>query len=174
MRDRFGAEIMWLSFDLHPEYPPEGIARAELTARYGETMHDRMRARFEQEGLAYNPPPHVVPNTRLAQQLTEVARARGLGAQMHDRLMDAYWAEAVDIGDADELRRLAVEVGIDDPDSAWDDPIYLERVLASSAQAHSIGVTGVPGFVLDRRLLVLGAQPREVFEQAFEQLHADA
>jgi predicted DsbA family dithiol-disulfide isomerase len=173
MRDRFGAEIMWLAFDLHPEYPPEGIPRAELTARYGEAMHERMRARFEQEGLAYNPPPHVVPNTRLAQQLTELARARDLGRQMHDRLMDAYWAEAVDIGDADELRRLAAEVGIDDPDAAWDDPIYLERVLASSAQAQSIGVTGVPGFLLDRRLLVLGAQPREVFEQAFEQLHAD-
>jgi predicted DsbA family dithiol-disulfide isomerase len=45
-------------------------------------------------------------------------------------------------------------------------------VLASSSQAQSIGVTGVPGFLLDRRLLVLGAQPRELFEQAFEQLHA--
>jgi predicted DsbA family dithiol-disulfide isomerase len=32
----------------------------------------------------------------------------------------------------------------------------------------------VPGFLLDRRLLVLGAQPQELFEQAFEQLHADA
>jgi predicted DsbA family dithiol-disulfide isomerase len=170
MRDRFGAEIMWLAFDLHPEYPPEGIPRAELTARYGEDMHDRMRARFEQDGLVYNPPPLVVPNTRLAQQLTELARARGLGVEMHDRLMDAYWAEAVDIGKADELRRLAAEVGIEDPETAWDDPIYLERVLASSAQAHSIGVTGVPGFVLDRRLLVLGAQPREVFEQAFASL----
>jgi predicted DsbA family dithiol-disulfide isomerase len=33
-------------------------------------------------------------------------------------------------------------------------------------------VTGVPGFLLDRRMLVLGAQPRELFEQAFEQLAA--
>ena len=105
MRYRFGAEITWLAFDLHPEYPQEGIPRAELIARYGEAMNDRMRARFEQEGLAYNPPPDVVPNTRLAQQLTELARARGLGPRMHDRLMDAYWAEAVDIGDAEELRR---------------------------------------------------------------------
>jgi predicted DsbA family dithiol-disulfide isomerase len=63
-------------------------------------------------------------------------------------------------------------VGIDDPDTAWDDSTYLERVLASTAQAHSIGVTGVPGFLLDRRLLVLGAQPRELFARAFEQLHA--
>jgi predicted DsbA family dithiol-disulfide isomerase len=173
MRDRFGAEISWLAFDLHPEYPPEGIPRAELIARYGEGMNDAMKARFAQHGLTYNPPPDVVPNTRLAQQLTELARERGLGQQMHDRLMDAYWAEARNIGDADELRALAAEVGIDDPETAWDVPVYLERVLASSAQAHSIGVTGVPGFVLDRRLLVLGAQPRELFEQAFAQLESD-
>jgi predicted DsbA family dithiol-disulfide isomerase len=171
MRDRFGAEITWLAFDLHPEYPPEGVSRSERQARRGAAMEDQMRARFEQQGLAYNPP-DVVPNTRLAQQLTELARERGLGAQMHDRLMDAYWSERGNIGDADGLRALAAEVGIDDPEAAWDDPVYLERVLASTAQAHTIGVTGVPAFVLDRRLLVLGAQPRELFEQAFEQLRA--
>lgn len=172
MRDRFGAEITWLAYDLHPEYPAEGIPRAELHARYGDAAHDRLKMQFEQQGLTYNPPPDVVPNTRLAQQLTELARSRDLGLQMHDRLMDAYWNEARDIGDARELRALAAEVGIDDPDTSWDDPVYLERVLASTVQAHAIGVTGVPGFLLDRRLLVLGAQPRELFEQAFEQLHA--
>jgi predicted DsbA family dithiol-disulfide isomerase len=170
MRDRFGAEITWLSYDLHPEYPPEVIARADLHARYGDAVHDRIRAQFEQQGLTYNPPPDVVPNTRLALQLTELARTRGLGAQMHDRLMDAYWTEARNVGDAEELRALAAEVGIDDADVAWEDPTYLERVLASTAQAHSIGVTGVPGFLLDRRLLVLGAQPRELFDRAFAQL----
>ena len=28
--------VEWLAFDLHPEYPPEGIPRADLVARYGE------------------------------------------------------------------------------------------------------------------------------------------
>jgi predicted DsbA family dithiol-disulfide isomerase len=91
---------------------------------------------------------------------------------MHDRLMDAYWAEGRNIGDPDELRALAAEVGIDDPEVAWEDDSYLQRVLGSSAQAQSIGVSGVPGFLLDRRLLVLGAQPRDVFEQAFERLRS--
>jgi predicted DsbA family dithiol-disulfide isomerase len=177
MRHRFGAEITWLPFDLHPEYPTEGRSRAEAYARFGgdaRAMEERMRAQFEQNGLTYNPPADVIPNTRLAQQLTELARTRGLGELLHHRLMDAYWAEARNIGDAAELRPLAAEVGLEDPDPAWDDPIYLERVLASTAQAQSIGVTGVPAFLLDRRLLVLGAQPRELFEQAFQQLHADA
>jgi predicted DsbA family dithiol-disulfide isomerase len=172
MRDRFGADVTWLPYDLHPEYPPEGISRADLHARYGDALHNRLKAQFAAQGLTYNPPPDVVPNTRNALRLTELARERGLGEQMHDRLMDAYWEEGRNIGDPDELRALAAEVGIDDPEVAWEDDTYLQRVLGSSAQAQSIGVTGVPGFLLDRRLLVLGAQPRDVFEQAFERLRS--
>ncbi len=51
---------------------------------------------------------------------------------------------------------------------------YLDVVQASTRRAHSAGVTGVPAWLLDGRLLVLGAQPREVFEQAFEQLRGEA
>jgi predicted DsbA family dithiol-disulfide isomerase len=87
--------------------------------------------------------------------------------------MDAYWSEAVNIGDRNELRRLASEVGLasDDVERVITDPsAYLDIVQGSTSQAHSIGVTGIPAFLLDRRLLVLGAQPLEVFRQAFAQL----
>jgi predicted DsbA family dithiol-disulfide isomerase len=134
----------------------------------------RAEAQFEAQGLSYNPPPDVVPNTRDALRLTELARERDLGEEMHDRLMDAYWDEARNVGDRDVLGALAADVGIHDPETAWEDDAYLQRVLGSSAQAQSIGVTGVPGFLLDRRLLVLGAQPREVFERAFAQLGSSA
>ena len=36
--------------------------------------------------------------------------------------------------------------------------------------AARIGVNGIPAFLLDRRLLVLGAHPQETFERAFAQL----
>jgi predicted DsbA family dithiol-disulfide isomerase len=89
--------------------------------------------------------------------------------------MNAYWAEATNIGDPDELRRLAVEVGLDDGDverviadpSAW-----LAVVEGSTMQAQSIGIRAIPAFLLDRRLIVLGAQPLEVFRSAFGQLAA--
>ena len=155
---------------MHPEYPPEGIPRAELNARYGNEVHDRLRAWFEREGFVYNPPPDVVPNTMLALRLTELARDQGLHEPLHDRLMDAYWTEGRNIGDPDELRALAAEVGVENPDAAFEADEYRQRVDDSTTQAHSFGVTGVPGFLLDRRLLVLGAQPRDVFEQAFARL----
>lgn len=172
MRHRYGAEITWLPFDLHPEYPPEGIARSELHARYGDAFHDRLRDMFEGAGLTYAPPPEIVPNSRAALRVTELARDRGLHGPVHDRLMDAYWAEGQNIGDPEVLRRLAVEAGLEpgEVDDVLATDRYLDRVQASTTEAVTSGVTGVPGWVLDGRLLVPGAQPRTVFESAFERL----
>jgi predicted DsbA family dithiol-disulfide isomerase len=163
---------MWLPFDLHPEYPPEGIPRDQLHRRYGEHAHEQVRAMFERERLTYNPPPDVVPNSRLALRLTELARDRGLHEPVHNRLMDAYWTEARNIGDDATLRELAAEAGLSEVDGVFDGDAYLDRIRASTAQAQSIGINGIPAFLLDGRLLVLGAQPREVFVRAFERLSA--
>ena len=84
--------------------------------------------------------------------------------------MDAYWSEATDIGDPDELRRLAGKVGLepDDVERVIADPsAFLDVVEASTRQAQSIGINAIPAFLLDRRLIVLGAQPLEVFRNAF-------
>jgi predicted DsbA family dithiol-disulfide isomerase len=173
-RREFDAEVVWLPFDLHPEYPPEGIPLAELHRRYGigTGEADPLRDRFAASGLEYNRP-DTVPNTRLALRLSELAREQGLHDRFHDQLMNAYWSEAVDIGDAEELRRLAAEIGLpaEDVERVIADPsAYLDIVEGSTSQAHSIGVNGIPAFLLDRRLLVLGAQPVEVFRRAFAQL----
>ena len=174
LRERFDADVRLHPFDLHPEYPPEGIPRDEVTRRYGPRAHDYVREFFERHGLEHNPPPTRVPSSRKALQLTELARDRGLHEPFHDRLMDAMWAEATDIGDHDELRRLAREVGLDggEVDEVLAGDAYVERIAASTREAQAVGVNGIPAFVLDGRLLLLGAQPPEVFEQAFAQLDA--
>jgi predicted DsbA family dithiol-disulfide isomerase len=172
MRSRFGADVTWLPFDLHPEYPPEGIPRQQLLDRYGPGMTGQVGGMFERVGLKYNPNPDVVPNSRLALRLTELARDQGLHDPMHERLMDAYWSEGRNIGAAETLRELATEVGLTDVDRVLDGDEYEERVLASTAEANSLGIHAIPAFVLGSKLLILGAQPQEVFEQAFERLEA--
>jgi predicted DsbA family dithiol-disulfide isomerase len=173
-RREFDADVEWLPFDLHPEYPVEGIPLAELHRRYGIGVGERdpLRARFEAAGLEYNRP-ETVPNTRLALRLTELARERGLHEPFHDRLMDAYWSEATNIGEPDELRRLAAEVGLEAADVERviaDGSAYVDAVEASTHEAQSVGINAIPAFVLDRRLIVLGAQPLDVFRAAFAEL----
>jgi predicted DsbA family dithiol-disulfide isomerase len=133
-------------------------------------MTDRVRTVFERAGLTYNPHPDVVPNSRLALRLTELARDRGLHEPVHDRLMDAYWAEGRNIGDPETLRAVAAGAGLGDADEVFAGDAYAERVAASTAQAQRLGIHAIPAFVLESKMLILGAQPREVFEQAFAQL----
>jgi predicted DsbA family dithiol-disulfide isomerase len=160
-----------MPFYLHPEYPPGGLPRAELLARYGD-FNERLRDRFAEEGLEYNPNPDVIPHSFDALRLTELARDLGRHDEIHDRLMDAYWRDAVDLGDRDELRRLLHDLPADDVERVLTSDEYRDRVLASTAQAQSAGINGIPAWVIDQKLLVPGAQPREVFERVFEQLNA--
>ncbi len=127
---------------------------------------------IEASGYRYNPPPDVVPNTRKALELTELARDNGLHERVHTRLMDAYWSEAANIGDEEVLLSLVSESGLDASEAAETlaDRRYADRISSSTQEAHAHGISSIPAFVLDNRLLVLGAQPHELFEQAFAKL----
>ena len=113
-----------------------------------------------------------MPRSLRALQLAELARAEGRHADIHPRLYAAYWSEARDIGDVDVLVDIAQAAGLT-PEKArevLESDAYADQVQASTAAAHRAGVTGVPAWVIDRKILVPGAQPHEVFDQVMTQL----
>ena len=168
LRREAGARVEWLPFDLHPEYPPEGIPRAELARRYGDHFSDSVRRMNEEAGLVYNPHPERVPNTRRALELGEWARARGSYDDLHERIMDAYWSEGRDITGWDVLAPIVAEAGLDADEARAevDAGAFRAPVNASTRVAQEHGIAAVPAFVLDGRLLVSGAQPHDVFRAA--------
>jgi len=168
LRREAGARVEWLPFDLHPEYPPEGIPRAELARRYGEDFSDAVRRMNEEAGLVYNPHPERVPNTRRALELAEWARARGSYDDLHERIMDAYWSEGRDITGWDVLAPIVAGAGLDADEARAevDAGAFRAPVDASTRVAQEHGIAAVPAFVLDGRLLVSGAQPHDVLRAA--------
>lgn len=126
---------------------------------------------IEAAGLTYAPAP-TLPNTLHALQVTELARDEGLHEPVHTRLMHAYWSEQTDLGDDEMLLDLVAEVGLDRDEAAAviADGRYADRIAASTEEANRHGIYAIPAFVLGGRLLVMGAQPEEVFEGAVEQL----
>ena len=115
--------------------------------------------------------------TRASRSSSARARAReGLHRAYHDRAMDAYWAEGVDLSQRSALEQLAREVGVSEHGigQALDDRIWARAVDESTRRAQAAGATGVPAFVIDRRLLVIGAQPRELLAEAVAQARARA
>jgi predicted DsbA family dithiol-disulfide isomerase len=129
---------------------------------------------IEAAGFRFAPPEDIVPSSQKALQVSELARDRGLHDQVHSRVMRAYWSEGVDIGDEQGLLDAVAEAGLDRAEAAaaLADGRYAERVRASTREANLVGINAVPAFVLNGRLLVLGAQSESFFEQAVEQLIA--
>lgn len=164
--------MQWRPFDLHPEYPLEGIPRAELERRYGGGFSERLRALFEQAGLPHAGTLDKVPNSRRALMLGELARDRGAYDELHPRLFDAYWARGLDIGDERVLVEEGTAVGLDEHEviDALRDGRYLEQIEAQTRTAIDLGAGGVPAWVIDQRVLVPGAQPHDVFERVLERL----
>jgi predicted DsbA family dithiol-disulfide isomerase len=164
--------VEWLPFDLHPEYPPEGISREELVKRHGQSEIDIPKQLTEEAGLTYAPHPRKVPSSRRALELTEWARSlrNGSHERLHQRIMDAYWAESRDISDWAVLADCVSDVDLDP--AAGQDAVeagaHGAAVDASTTSAQSAGINAVPAFVFDGRFLVPGAVPHEALGRAIE------
>ncbi len=154
-------------FPLHPDTPPEGRSLAELfrgREAQIEAMGQRLRQMLAAEGLPYGNR-SMTYNTRLAQELGAWAVAQN-HHEIHDALFRAYFVDAVNVSEIDELVRIAGEVGLPGEEARR---VIEEREFAKAVdrdweQARGLGVTGVPTYVADERGIV-GAQPYELLEQ---------
>lgn len=175
-------EVTWRSFQLNPEMPAEfdGDMHDYLAEKYGVsrdeaiTMNERVLASAREAGARIDFGKARPRNTFDALRMLHAASEAGHGDEMAERLFSAYFTGSADIGDPEDLIGLAVEAGLE-PDRAAEvarGELYADRVRADCAEATSLGLTGVPAFIIDRSLLVSGAQPPEAFRQALDQAAA--
>ncbi|MGY1834907.1 DsbA family oxidoreductase [Blastococcus sp. SYSU DS0510] len=177
-------EVVWRSFQLDPT-APEGETHPTLPAlarKYGtsvEQMRQNM-AQVEQvaagEGLEYHLADAVSGNTLLAHELLHLAAEHGTRNELKELLLHAYFEEGRSVFDVESLVPLGVQVGLDEAEvrAALTDRRYLAAVRQDSATAQSLGATGVPFFVVDRKYGAAGAQPAELLLQVLERAWADA
>jgi predicted DsbA family dithiol-disulfide isomerase len=134
-------------------------------------MHANVTALAAEEGLAFDYGRARPGNTFDAHRLLQLAWDRGVQPAVKDRLMRAYFAAGEPISAPATLVRLGAEAGLDADEAravlAGD--AYAAEVREDEATARGFGITGVPFFVLDRRLGVSGAQSPDVLERALRQ-----
>jgi predicted DsbA family dithiol-disulfide isomerase len=113
-----------------------------------------------------------VPNTVVVHQVMQLAEDLELDqSALADDLMSAFFEEGRNIGDTRELMAIAGTHGIsaDDASKAIDSDQIKQRVLTREGRARASGLAGVPGFLVNRRLLVVGAQSAGNIVNAFDQ-----
>jgi predicted DsbA family dithiol-disulfide isomerase len=148
------------------------MPREQLEHRYGEEFHAVVRRLISDAGLPEPNLPPRIPNTMRALALTAYVGAQGRAEPLHDRLFRDYWAEGRDLLEDRVLLDAAEAVGLDrgGAAAALEEPRWREEVSASTARALGLGIGGVPAWVIDRRVLVPGAQPHELFTRVLERL----
>lgn len=174
-------EVVWRAFELDPSAPPErdpGVSHAaRLAKKYGmsvEQAHKRseqLRDTARTEGLAFDFEHIRSGNMFDAHRLVHLARARGVQDAVKERFLRAYLEQGQLLSDHGTLLRLAVEAGLAENEAAdvLASDQFAQEVRADEAEAHELGISGVPCFVLDGRYAVSGAQPSQLLLSALHQ-----
>jgi predicted DsbA family dithiol-disulfide isomerase len=179
---RDDVEVVPRAFELDPtatkhEHRPMDEA---LAAKFGTTpaqvaaMQRGIAERAHAVGLEFDTTNASVTNTFDAHRLVHLAREQGLDRELLHALMRGYFAHGLKAGDPEALVAVATGVGLDEARVrevlAGDE--FTSAVKADEAKARSIGVQGVPFFLIDGKYAVQGAQPVEAFTQALDEVWA--
>ncbi|WP_028046901.1 DsbA family oxidoreductase [Cellulomonas sp. URHE0023] len=168
-------EVRWRSYELSPT-TPAGPGRPEIDAlsemkgiprSQAERMFAQVTAVAAGEGLTYDFERTLAVNTFDGHRLVHLAASAGLADAVLEALYSAHFEQGADLGEDETLVRVVADAGLDANEAravlAGND--HADAVRHDEAEARAIGVTGVPFFVVDRRLGVSGAQPADVFTQ---------
>lgn len=174
-------EIEWHPFQLNPTMPAEGMdRRAYLEGKFGGKQGavrayapvvehaERVGLNIDFEGMKRT------PNTINAHRLIHWAGLEGFQGFVVQRLFEAYFRDARDIGD--------IEVLADIADGAGMDAAVVSRLLASDADIQDIqnrdthsremGVSSVPTFIVANQHAVPGAQTTETWAKIIADITA--
>lgn len=172
------SDVSWYPFQLNPEIPPDGLPFDEyLTRRFGspenvEPVLEHLTTQGRGAGVDFRfDKLRHVPNTLAIHQLMFLAESRQADQlALAEDLLSAFFEQGRNIGDKDELIEIADAYGISaaDAQKAIETDQFRQIVLARERQVRGSGISGVPGFLLNRRLLVVGAQSTETFVNAFD------
>ncbi|WP_099156556.1 DsbA family oxidoreductase [Virgibacillus ndiopensis] len=172
--------LEYKSYQLDPtaEKNPGKTIHELLAGKYGisvekaESMNEDLGKQAAELDLVYNFDTMQHTNTFDAHRVAKYAETKGLGKEITERLLKAYFTDSKLISDHTTLVELAGEVGLDQAKVASLLQVnkYASKVRDDEEQARQIGVQGVPFFVFNEKYAVSGAQPVEVFIEVLEKV----
>lgn len=175
MEAEFLLEIEYKTFYLRPDTPAEGIVRKPRDgSEPGSLLTGNIGEAAVEAGLTMRRAP-LTPNTKLAFEASEFAKDKGLFEPFHDACYKAFWEEGVNLGELSVLQDLGKQVGIDPQEmkQRLDSGHYTPHAQAQYDEAISLGVRGIPSFIMGRYFFS-GAQPYDLFKDVATRVQQEA
>lgn len=176
-------EIEWQPFELNPDMPPEGEnLRDHVARKYGASRADSERARenIRQAGAQYGfvfdyLDDMKMVNTFDAHVLLDYAHKLGKQTELKLRLFSAFFTEHKDISNREVLLKEAEFVGISKQhaETAFINKQTVKRVKQLEEQWKTMGISGVPTVIFNRKRALTGAQPQATYEEVLQAIMDD-
>ena len=173
-------EVIYKAYQLNPNAPKvmkkdayETFAEGHgMTKETAKQRFDMFTQNAKSVGLEYRYDIIQMTNTFDAHRVAKWANQFGKEEEITSRFMKAYFTEGMNLADYDVLVKLAQEVKLDGPAclKMLKTKDYSQAVYDQIDEARKIGVQGVPFFVLNRKYGISGAQQKEYFAGALEQI----
>lgn len=169
LKPEFDFALEWKGFQIHPEWPAEGMPAAQwrggIDPESRKVIWKRIVAMGEAAGVAMKPP-ETLTNSRLALEAAEFAQTTGRAEAFEERIYRAYFSEGLNIGRAGVIAELAADAGLDAAamSEALEARRYADVLKHNAVAAHERGVSGVPTFFVGEFPMV-GAQSEDVMRQ---------
>lgn len=178
-------EVEWKSFQLDPAMPEAPkyqddmymfvADRKGMSYEQSKTRHQDLIQYAKSVGLEYNLDKALVTNSMKGHRMIQFAKTKGLGEKAEEILFFAYFTAGKNLNNSATLVELGKEIGLTESEvyTALTDPLYLQKVESESYEAQSLGATGVPFFVLNRKYAIAGAQQPNHILQTLENSFAE-
>jgi predicted DsbA family dithiol-disulfide isomerase len=160
--------VTWYPFQINPTMPVAGQPFEEyLESKFGdpEKLQPALAELTEAgllEGLEFRfDKLAVVPNTLNAHRLMKLAETKVVDTSaLAENIFRGFFHDGLDIADRDVLIEIGQKCGLtaQDINDTLDDDLSRQVVISQEAQVRQSGVTGVPDFLVNKRLFVVGAQ----------------
>lgn len=172
------SDVSWYPYQLNPDLPAGGVPFDDyLSQRFGspakaDPVLGFLAAQGDEVGIEFRfDRIRRVPNTLLAHGVMQLAETLGKNqSALAEDLMSAFFEQGLNIGEQEVLIDIAGSHGLSAKDvrEATGSEKIKQLVLIREGQVRSRGLAGVPGFLINRRVLVVGAQEPENFINAFD------
>lgn len=172
--------VSWYPFQINPGMPRSGMALDEyFEKRFGSSDNlqgalDDLTRIGKAEGIVFNfDRLERVPNTLDAHRLMKLAEAEKIDASgLAEKILGGFFENGLDLADRDVLIDIGDGSGLSrtEINKTLDNDLSRRIVLSQEAQVRRSGVTGVPDFLINKRLFAMGAQSTEnlvgIFDRA--------
>jgi len=180
LKNDYDLKINWCLIEIHPETPASGMPTTELdySSEQWQGLVNSLNDLLDDEQLPFKHEHNFTTNSHQALLLAEACKPLGADIfyRVHNRLFEAFFVDMINIGDANELKKIADDCDVPDEITAQalSSNSKLEEHLKLYLQyAQQAQISGVPSTIIGQKKLT-GVSSIQSLKKAAEESLTDA